>query len=403
MSSAVTLQLTGVGIQDTYLTVNPEINVFKYRYYRYFNFATETAKIDLSDISDFGKRFFATIPFRGHLLSNLFLKIKLPKLVKKDGTFASWTNGLGYAILDWIELEINGVVFEKISGHFLDMYDELTVNGSDYGRRNMILKSDSYFATRFNANKPVELVIPLAFWFTKQPSLALPLHLFTKTTTIKVNFKLRKFDDLVHYDGLQAPDPVSISDIELFGDFVYFGDGDGDSEVLASLNQPKYLISQVQIHDRELISAGMESYLSELRFNHPVSELVFAFVEKESIENNDLFNYSDRTTEGPLVDSIGLVIDGRERFEMLPESYYRLALPRTVHSFVPTKCVYCMPFSNRPEYNQPTGSLNFSRFDSINLKVSRKTIGKLMYLYLFAVNYNVMTVQNGSPVLEFGV
>lgn len=398
MSSAVTLQLTGVGIQDTYLTVNPEINVFKYRYYRYFNFATETTKIDLSDISDFGKRFFATIPFRGHLLSNLFLKIKLPPLVKKDGTFASWTNGMGYAILDWIELEINGIVFEKISGHFLDMYDELTVSNTDYGKRNMILKSDSYFASRFNATKPVELIVPLSFWFTKQPNLALPLHLFTKTTTIKVNFKLRKFDELVHYDGLVPPDQVSISDIELFGDFIYF-----DDTILENLKSEQYIISQVQIHERELIGSGVDSYLSELRFNHPVSELIFAFVEKDSIENNDLFNYSDRTIEGPLVDSIGLVIDGRERFEMLPESYYRLALPRIVHSYVPSKCVYCMPFSNRPEYNQPTGSLNFSRFDSINLKVSRKTIGKLMYLYLFAVNYNVMTVQNGSPVLEFGV
>jgi hypothetical protein len=53
-------------------------------------------------------------------------------------------------MLDWIELEINGISFEKIYGYYLDMYDELTVSDTDYGRRNMILKSDSYFATRYN-------------------------------------------------------------------------------------------------------------------------------------------------------------------------------------------------------------------------------------------------------------
>ena len=400
-ASAVTLQLTAVGIQDTYLTVNPDINVFKYRYYRYLNFATEVAKIDLSDISDFGKKFFATIPFRGHLLSKLFLKVNLPPLQKKDGKFACWTNGLGYAIIDWIELEINGISFEKIHGYFLDMYDELTVNDTDYGRRNMILKSDSYHATRYNASKNVELIIPLSFWFTKQPNSALPLHLFTKTTVVKVNIKFRKFDELIHYDGLDSPDPVQISDIQLFGEYVYL-----DEAVLSTFPSepaPKYVITQVQSHERELIGGGADSYVSELKFNHPVSEIILAFSEKESQDNNDLFNYSDRTTEGPLIDSLGLTLDGHERFTMLPESYYRLAFPRSIHSVVPSKYVYCIPFSNRPEYNQPTGSLNFSRFDSINLKAYRKTIGKILYLYLYAVNYNIMTVQDGSPRLEFGV
>lgn len=304
-------------------------------------------------------------------------------------------------MLDWIELEINGISFEKIYGYYLDMYDELTVSDTDYGRRNMILKSDSYFATRYNAGKNVELIVPLSFWFTKQPNLALPLHLFTKTTTIKVNIKFKKFEELIHYDGITSPDPVSITNVEMFGEFIYL-----DEEVLNTFpadTAPKYVISQVQSHDREMIGGGADNYVSELKFNHPVSELVFAFSEKDSQDNNDLFNYSDRTNEGPLIDSLGLTLDGHERFTMLPESYYRLAFPRTVHSFVPTKYVYCIPFSNRPEYNQPTGSLNFSRFDSVNLKVVRKQIGKILYLYLYAINYNVMTVQDGSPRLEFGV
>lgn len=396
----VTLQLTGVGVQDSYLTVNPEINVFKYRYYRYVNFATEVYEIPLSDISDFGKKFFAIVPSRGHFLSKLFLKVRLPPLIKKNGTFASWTNGIGYALIDWIEFEINGIVIEKLYGYFLDMYDEFTVSDSDYGKRSMILKSDSYFASRFNATKEAEMMIPLKFWFSKQPNMALPIHLFSPTTRMKINVKFRNFDELIHYDGTEAPDRVYISDIELFGEYIYL-----DEEVLKTFEtdtSTKYIINQLQTNDREVLPTGFSVHMSELKFNHPVSELVFAFVQKESAENNDLFNYSDRITGGPLVDTIGLILDGQERFSMFPESYYRVAFPSTIHSFVPSKYVYCIPFSNRPELNQPTGSLNFSRFDSVSLKFSRKTPNSdNIYLYIFGINYNILNLENGVVRLEF--
>jgi hypothetical protein len=398
----VLLQLTGIGLQDAYLTENPEINVFKYRYFRYLNFATEIFSIPLSNISDFGKSFFAAIPLRGHLLSKLFLKIRLPSLQKKDGTFACWTNGLGYALIDFIEFEINGITYEKLYGYFLDMYDELTTNPTDYGKRNMILKTDNYYATRQNANRDVELMIPLSFWFTKQPNLAIPIHLFGALTQIKVNFKFRRFEELIHYDGLIEPDPVGIRDIELFGEYIYL-----DEPVLNKVFPPepstKFLISQLQSHEREFIGPDVSTFMSELKFNNTVSELIFAFVEKDSLENNDLFNYSDRIENGPLVESLGLVLDGQERFPMLPESYFRLAVPKSIHSFVPTKYVYCIPFSNRPEYNQPTGSLNFSRFDVINLKLQKKNNGRPMYLYVFATNYNLMTIESGGSRLDFGV
>jgi hypothetical protein len=48
-----------------------------------------------------------------------------------------------------------------------------------------------------------------------------------------------------------------------------------------------------------------------------------------------------------------LLLDGRKRFEILPEFYWRLAFPNSVHSFVPQKYIYTMPFSIKPEDIQP--------------------------------------------------
>ena len=39
------LQLQSVGEQDVFLTQSPQINIFKYSYYRYVNFATEVVEI----------------------------------------------------------------------------------------------------------------------------------------------------------------------------------------------------------------------------------------------------------------------------------------------------------------------------------------------------------------------
>ena len=99
------LQLQSTGVQDVYLTKDPQINIFKYNYYRYVNFATESVRLELNEMPNFGKHFSCNITKRGHLLSKLYLHIKLPRLEKKNGEYVCWTDGIGYGIFeDAIEL-----------------------------------------------------------------------------------------------------------------------------------------------------------------------------------------------------------------------------------------------------------------------------------------------------------
>jgi hypothetical protein len=92
------LQLQSVGVQDAFLTENPQINIFKYSYYRYANFAIEIEKLTPKEKVEYGKRMTCDIPKRGHLLSKLFLYVSLPELVKTSGTYACWTDALGHAM-----------------------------------------------------------------------------------------------------------------------------------------------------------------------------------------------------------------------------------------------------------------------------------------------------------------
>lgn len=391
------LQLQALGLQDVYLTKDPQINVFKYNYYRYVNFATETVNLNLNNTSTFGQKASCIIPKRGHLLSKLYLHIKLPVLRKNGGEYASWCDTLGYAIFkDPVELQINGVTVDRLYPQFMNAWDDLTNANKQLGKNFMILKSDTYMSNLYNAGKEVDLIIPLDFWFTKQYNLALPL-LSMFGQEIKVNFSFKTFSECVNYDG-DEPYNNPIIESSIFAEYIFL-----DDTVLKQFQQQKhtFIVDQVQYNGDEIISENSISYTSSLKFNHPCKELLFFCVEKENIETNNYFSYSKSITDTPLIKKASLLLDGKTRFDTLPEFYYRTIFPNSVHSVIPMRYIYTMPFSIHPEDNQPTGSINLSRFNDVNLALTMSPNNSTCYLYTFAISYNVIVIENGKLSMEF--
>jgi hypothetical protein len=397
--SPTILQLQSIGIQDVYLTRDPQINIFKYTYYRYANFATEIVQLPLNEVATFGKRAICQIEKRGHLLSKLYLHIKLPQLNKVDGQYLSWTNSIGHAIFsEPIELEINGVIVDKLYPQFLDIWDEFSNSSKQLGRNLMLGKSDVYIANFYNAQKPLDLIIPLEFWFTKNYSSALPL-LSMPHQNIQINFKFRNFNQLINYDGTAPPSEYFILDSMVYAEYVYI-----DDVILDKFQRQKhmYVIEQAQYHGDEMIPTGTSIYNTTLKFNHTIKELFFCCVEKNNVDNNNYFVYSN-SDDNPIISSAALLLEGKKRLEYLPEVFYRTIFPDSVHSVIPLKYIYCIPFSIRPEDNQPTGSINMSRFNDIVLSLKINQPNQDCYLYVYAINYNILTIENGNFTLEFAV
>lgn len=391
------LQLQALGEEDVYLTKDPQINIFKYNYYRYVNFATETVKLETNIVCDFGKRMTCEVPKRGDLLSKLHLHIRLPELVKKSGSYACWSDTIGYAIFsEPIELMIGGIVVDRLYPQFLNAWDEFTTGNQRLGKNLMILKSDVYSANFNNATKPYDLIIPLDFWFTKDYNLALPL-LSMHHQNIKINFKLRNFEECINYDGGIPPDFVPIVTSSIYAEYVFL-----DDVIKTKFRNQKhtYLIQQVQYNEDEVIPANTLFYNTRIKMNNPCKEILFFAVEKQNSNNNNRFVYSKTSDNSPLLLSASLLLDGKLRFDNLPEFYYRVIFPQSIHSVIPLKYICSMPFSIRPEDNQPTGSLNLSRFNDIMLTLNTANTGE-MNLYVFGISYNVVTVENGLLVMEF--
>ncbi len=394
-----TLQLQSLGTQDVYLTKDPQINIFKYNYYRYVNFATESVKIPLNEIATFNKKTSCNIPKRGHLLSRMYLCLKLPKLTKTSGTYLSWSDTLGYSIFpenDPIELEIGGVVIDKLYPRCLDMNDELKNNNNS--RNLMLLKGDTFVSSYNNALKETDLIIPLDFWFCKNYASALPIVSMT-SQEIRVLFKFKEFENVVNYDG-SSPDQVNILDSNLIVEYIYLDDSIVDT---FSKQKHSYIIEQIQTHGEKLIPANTSIFNTTLSFNHPVKELVFACVEKQNIDSNNYFVYNKSLDDTNIITDICLVLDGKRRFEFLPEYFYRLITADSVHSNTSLKYIYSIPFSIRTEDNQPTGSINMSRFTDVilSLKIGESGITQECFVYIYAISYNVATIENGFFKLEF--
>jgi len=396
---ASVLQLQSIGIQDVYLTKDPQINVFRYTYYRYVNFATETLQLPLSEEASFNKKVSCEILKRGHLLSKLHLHLKLPALTKNGGTYLCWTDAIGHAIFsEPIELEIGGVVVDRIYPQLSDILDEFSNGTKQLGRNLMLGKSDVYVSSFYNASQPLDLLIPLDFWFTRRYNMALPL-LSMYNQDIKINFKLRDFPRLINFDG-STPAYSNIVESNVYAEYIYL-----DDAIVNSFQQQKhrYVIEQAQYHEVESIPVNTSIFNTTLKFNHPVKEIFFACAEKSVVDNNNYFMYSNSTDNTAIITSASLLLDGQRRFDNLPEFYYRCVFPDNVHSVVPLKYVYCMPFCLKPEDNQPTGSVNLSRFNDVILSVKVRNSNPECLIYVYAVNYNIVTIENGTFTLEFAV
>jgi hypothetical protein len=394
------LILRAKGNQDVYLTANPEMNIFQYVHYKYVNFSNDIKRVHLSTTASFGGSSYVIIPKNGHLLSKMHLHLQIPALQSTElGKYACWSDALGYSIFDGpIELVIGGVIIDRIYPVGLDMLDELCIKTN--GHNNMILKGDMYRDSMHNADKLVNLIIPLNFWFTKHYSLALPL-LSMVNQEIRINFSFKTFNSLINYDSTIPPSPVNIISSDVYVEYLFL-----DDVILNEFQGQKhqYIITQMVYNGDDIIPANQDTFNTKIDFINPCQELLFACIDQNNLDNNNYFNYSRRSDESTLISQIKLLFDGNNRYDdnYLPEFIFRQFLPDKIHENIPTKHMYTMPFCIKPNsFTQMTGSANFSRFDEITLSLQMTPNNPKCKLYVFGMMINVVRIENGILSLEF--
>ena len=126
------MQLVAYGAQDIYLTANPQITFFKQLYRRHSNFAMESIEQTFNGVANFGKRVTCTIARNGDLITRVYLQVTLPSVSSQDVSAGScsqfsWIPFVGQYLISSVELEIGGQRIDKHYGHWLHVWNELTL------------------------------------------------------------------------------------------------------------------------------------------------------------------------------------------------------------------------------------------------------------------------------------
>jgi hypothetical protein len=414
------LQLVAMGKQDIFLTGNPQITWFKMVYRRYTNFAIESQAMFFDGDPDFGKRLSCLVPRRGDLLGPLVLEITLPALTLTDGTPVSYVNSIGHALIDSITLEIGEQEIDTQNGEWMEIWSNMTTTATQrQGFNDMIGKVDDYIQPQNFG--PLKLYIPLRFWFCKNPGQYLPL-LALQYHPIRINLKLKPLQDLFFTSSLSnsavcntlSVNPVKITDLRLFGDYVYL---DVEERRRFVSNTHEYLIEQVQYTPTITVPIGATSSTVRLEFNHPIRELLWVIQRSQMTTYHEPFNYSSTSilesgVRKDLMADATIQLDGYDRFDRRDAGYFRLVQPYYHHTVVPNNLfIYNYCFALRPEELQPSGSLNASRIDSFILQMNlvpdsttgvtplRGNAGTRVY----ATNHNVLRIINGFGGLLFTI
>ena len=384
------LQLVAIGKQDVFLTGNPQITWFKMVYRRYTNFAVESQQIYFDGDPDFGKRVTAVVPRRGDLLGPMLLEIVLPYVYMSDGTLASYVNTAGYSIIEEISLEIGEQEIDKQTGEWMQIWSSLTTPmGQRDALSNMIGRVDGLNAPpavvpsgacsvgtyKFGAAK---VYIPLQFWFNKNPGLYLPL-LAMQYHPVRINVKIRDLAGMIANSDMSAtcapiqPQPASLVEVRLWGDYVFL---DTEERRRFVANTHEYLIEQIQYTPKTSIPEGVNTHTVRMEFNHPLRE-IFWTIRRDVMElTHEWFNFGSTSAyeagiSRDMLQDATLQVDGYDRFDTRDSGYFRLVQPFQYHTTTDVKqFIYMYSFALRPEDMQPSGSLNASRIDNMNLQVN---------------------------------
>jgi hypothetical protein len=204
------LTLVAYGNMNRMLSGNPQMTYFYKAFKRYTHFSTENITVPLEGPNelkmDESIQLRVKVPRHGDLLSDMYLSLEIPAIYNKVWTGRishefSWVRQLGLRMIDNIGLYIGGTKVQYYSSEWLASKYQLDLNSDQFAKwSNLIGDVPELFApasgqhadpsggypnvlpfsgqvSQFNAPSiPARtLNIPLGFFFSDAPGLALPL------------------------------------------------------------------------------------------------------------------------------------------------------------------------------------------------------------------------------------
>lgn len=371
MSGGIT-QLVATGVQDAYLSGSPEVSFFRSSYKRYTHFASTVERQLIQGTPAAGSTSLVRFEKKGDLLSHVYLSSLDPR-TNMSNVLQRWDQ-----VISKIEL--------LIGGQIIDTHD------FPYCSNIEPIVGAQTFSTREVSGSGVNNFFPLKFFFCKDWQSILPLvALQYHDVELRITW------------GNAVNDSIAV-----WTRFIYL-----DKEEREFFANKSHDILITQVH-RSVITA-VNNY--EFALSQPVKFIAF--------ESN---NYAEVYTGGNTASTpeeaaaaallqFKIQINGNDIGETKSldhwvdvNQYYLTPFgykPYGGANGTNTANVAIIPFCLDTSKLQPTGTINFSRIDTFRLiapvssnfqllaRNSAQEGGGVATQYFYAVNYNILRIQNG--------
>ena len=342
-------QLVAVGAQDAHLVGQPEVSFFRSNYKRHTNFAQTVERQVIQGNPSTGGMSTVRFERKGDMVGYVYI-------VANDSTKA-----VKFSPADWVgaiskvELLVGGQVIDEQTSQF-SQYIAPSVLAQN------LTKSTSGFAEAAESK-----FYPLRFSFCENAQTAIPLiALQYHDVELRITWG-------TNLDG---------ATYEVYSQFIHL---DTDERTALSSTPQNMLITQTQ----KAIASGSKT--QELNFNHPIKCLVAADVDGLLIAHDT--NKMKLQINGTDVTDFKYVDPNYTAVT----SYYHTTSSKDAGASGENDKFFLYPFCLDTSKVQPTGSLNFSRLDSARLVNDTKNSGSDIY----AVNYNILRIENGMGGLMY--
>ena len=407
--------LSTTGIQDEFLTGEPQMTYFLKQFKRHTRFAMETAENPIDGTVDFGNTLSATIPRKGDIIRNLSIKIELSDITTDAGGANAtpiYTDSIGHALIEYCDLVIGGQTIERITGEYMEIFSELCVSNSQQDAYYYLVgKSRNQTIDGGNNTGRRVYIVTLPFYFFRNNQLGIPLYSIYRQE-VELKFKFRTLREVVLNSGNGNGPYIPSESVEasilrsgILTEYVYLTD---EEKNYIKARPTDYVIEQLQL-SRGVIENTENSKSFKLNFTNPVKELYIVVQSQDTQDNNDWFNFDDGyypNNSNSFIESLQLEFNNEIMISQDVADYLYLlyAQPMYHHTRVPKRNIYSYSFALRPEDPEPTGQVNMSRIINKLLKVnlaSPYSGSDNRNIRIYAKNYNVLRVQDGLAGLLF--
>lgn len=319
----------------------------------------------------------------------------------------------GFKLLKNVHLKIGAQKIVSLTPEYLFAAEEVAGKVGKrlremVGKRKETDQMEKYDNLIVDSMQTRVLYVPLPFWFMKAPAHTLSiLHLGLASVEVEIEFAslckllLRKNTATVvkKWDGHALAD--TDLNVVISTTHIWLPKAERD-RLTAHGGQKVQIIQQVQKQEHDLTTAKNSIRLD---FNMPTLELLFMVRRQCHDDINDQFNFTGLAGLDA-IESVGLKVNSNAVVNEKEGSYFRLVSHYQHHPLMPKQHIYAISFALFPQEMIISGSLNFSRFETIMLDLTLQaglaSATAPAKLFVFAPCWNCLQYADGGATALFG-